>query len=97
MTRALVVVLAVMCALAPVATAHELRPAYLELRETAPGEYDVLWKTPMVGEARHDLVPEFPDGARDVARGHAGPGPAPGLEDAAGTVDVPVQQRRTRD
>ncbi len=64
MTRALVVVLAVMCALAPVATAHELRPAYLELRETAPGEYDVLWKTPMVGEARLDLVPEFPDGAR---------------------------------
>jgi hydrogenase/urease accessory protein HupE len=32
--------------------AHEVRPAYLELRETAPGEYGVLWKTPMQGDAR---------------------------------------------
>ena len=63
MTRVLVV-LAALCALASVASAHELRPAYLELRETAPGDYEVLWKTPMVGEARLDLVPEFPSGAR---------------------------------
>jgi len=36
---------------------HELRPAYLELRETAPGRFDVLWKTPMRGEARLALTP----------------------------------------
>ena len=32
--------------------AHEVRPSYLELRETAPGEFSVLWKTPMQGDAR---------------------------------------------
>jgi hydrogenase/urease accessory protein HupE len=32
--------------------AHEVRPAYLELRETAPGLFDVLFKTPMRGDAR---------------------------------------------
>ncbi|MFO0934177.1 MAG: HupE/UreJ family protein [Planctomycetota bacterium] len=64
MTRAALVVVVALVALTSVASAHELRPAYLELRETAPGEYDVLWKTPMVGEARLDLVPEFPEGSR---------------------------------
>ena len=29
------------------ALAHEVRPAYLELREMPSGELDVLWKTPM--------------------------------------------------
>jgi len=32
--------------------AHEVRPAYLELRETAPGLFYVLFKTPMRGDAR---------------------------------------------
>jgi hydrogenase/urease accessory protein HupE len=39
------------------AFAHEVRPAYLELRESAAGELDVLWKTPMVGEMRLSLAP----------------------------------------
>ena len=30
--------------------AHELRPAYLELRETAPDTFDALWKVPAAGE-----------------------------------------------
>src|SRR5436190_10815391 len=29
--------------------AHEVRPAYLELTERAPGEFDVLWKVPAAG------------------------------------------------
>ena len=28
------------------AQAHESRPAYLEIKETAPGRFDVLWRTP---------------------------------------------------
>jgi hydrogenase/urease accessory protein HupE len=40
-------------------SADEIRPAYLELREVMPGEFDVLWQTPMVGEARLALEPEF--------------------------------------
>ncbi len=33
------------------ANAHEVRPAYLELTERAPGEFDVLWKVPAMGGA----------------------------------------------
>lgn len=33
------------------ATAHEVRPAFLELKERAPGEFDVLWKVPALGGA----------------------------------------------
>lgn len=39
--------------------AHEVRPAYLELREQAPGEYSVLWKVPMRGEMKLGLAPVF--------------------------------------
>jgi len=31
------------------ACAHEVRPAFLELTERAPGEFDVLWKVPAAG------------------------------------------------
>jgi hypothetical protein len=31
------------------ATAHEVRPAYLEIHETAPEEYAILWKVPARG------------------------------------------------
>jgi hydrogenase/urease accessory protein HupE len=36
-----------------------VRPSFLELRETAPGEFSVLWKTPMQGDARLALTPAF--------------------------------------
>jgi len=39
--------------------AHEVRPAYLELREVHAGEFAVLWKTPMRGEMRLSLAPVF--------------------------------------
>jgi len=39
--------------------AHEVRPAYLDLREERTGEYSVLWKTPMLGEMRLALDPVF--------------------------------------
>ncbi len=41
------------------ASADEIRPAYLELREVRPGEFDVLWQTPMIGDVRLALEPEF--------------------------------------
>ena len=31
------------------ANAHEVRPAFLELTERAPGEFEVLWKVPALG------------------------------------------------
>lgn len=39
--------------------AHEVRPAYLELREGPSGEFTVLWKTPMRGNMRLALEPKF--------------------------------------
>ena len=41
------------------AAAHEVRPAYLELREEKPGEFSVLFKTPMQGDARLALAAVF--------------------------------------
>ena len=41
--------------------AHEVRPAYLELHQTAPETYDVLWKVPGLGEnLRLGLYLELP-------------------------------------
>jgi hydrogenase/urease accessory protein HupE len=40
--------------------AHEVRPAYLEIRETAPGAFDVLWKVPARGEYRLSLHVRLP-------------------------------------
>jgi hydrogenase/urease accessory protein HupE len=41
-----------------------VRPAYLELREQKLGEFSVLWKTPMLGDARLPLNPEFSGDAK---------------------------------
>ncbi len=35
-----------------VAWAHGTRSAYLEINETAPGRYDLLWRTPLVSGMR---------------------------------------------
>lgn len=46
--------------LAP-AAAHELRPGYLDMRETAPDEFAVVWKVPARGDARLALHVRLPD------------------------------------
>ena len=38
---------------------HEVRPAYLELKEESPGLFNVLFKTPMRGDARLALDVSF--------------------------------------
>jgi hydrogenase/urease accessory protein HupE len=44
--------------------AHELRPAYLEIRETAPDQYSIFWKVPAVGDRRLALHVRLPDSCR---------------------------------
>jgi len=54
---------------APAVAAHELQPGFLELKEVAPGRYDVLWKLPSLGEAsdvRMPLAPIFPETCRQL-------------------------------
>ena len=41
------------------AAAHEVRPAYLDIREETPGVFSVLLKTPMQGDARLALAASF--------------------------------------
>lgn len=41
--------------------AHEVRPGYLEITETAPERYQVLWKIPMKGDAVLRMTPIFPE------------------------------------
>src|SRR6476646_5229027 len=55
-------------ALAPLpVSAHEVRPAYLELRQTGADGYDVLWKVPARGDnMRLGIYVEFPSGATNV-------------------------------
>ncbi|MGB2178231.1 MAG: hypothetical protein ACPH9E_09860 [Hyphomonas sp.] len=43
------------------AAAHEVRPAYLEVIETAPGTYDVTWKQPVLDGRRLKIDPVFPE------------------------------------
>ena len=50
-------------------SAHEVRPGYLELRQTTAERYDVLWKQPAQGEMILRLEPVFPDVCSQVGRG----------------------------
>ncbi len=50
----------------PGALGHESRPAYLQITESAPHRYDVLWRTPLLSGMRLPVVVRFPDDARNV-------------------------------
>jgi hypothetical protein len=61
-----------------VAQAHESRPAYLEINETAPGRYEVLWRTPINAGMRLPVVLKVPDDARNIT--------APSLKEFSGVL-----------
>jgi len=48
------------------AVAHEVRPAYLEIRETSSDLFDVLWKVPAKGDQRLALHLAWPEDVRHV-------------------------------
>ena len=43
------------------ALAHEVRPAYLQVAETGPGVFSVLWKQPVLQDRRLPIDPIFPE------------------------------------
>ena len=59
-------ILVVVAGFLQVAQAHESRPAYLEINETIPGRYDVLWRTPLNAGMPLPIVLKFPDGVDNV-------------------------------
>ena len=53
-------ILAFLLMTVPFARAHEARPAYLEIKETAPGQYSVLWRTPVLAGMRLPIALQLP-------------------------------------
>jgi hydrogenase/urease accessory protein HupE len=51
---------------APVTRAHEARPAYLEIKETAPGQYSVLWRTPVLAGMRLPVMLQLPNDVKNL-------------------------------
>src|SRR5947208_15631730 len=50
------------------ARSDELRPGYLEMRQTGPGAYHLLFKIPARGEdSRLAIYVNLPEGTQDVA------------------------------
>ena len=47
-------------------SAHEARPAYLELKETAPNQFKVLWRTPVLAGMRLPIGLRLPSGVKDL-------------------------------
>jgi len=65
--RRLLVLLVLAClATLPTAQAHEARPAYLELKETGPGQYTVLWRTPVLSGQRLNVVLTLPADVKNL-------------------------------
>jgi hypothetical protein len=52
------------------ASAHDARPAFLEIRQTTPDRYDVLWRTPVRSGMRLPVLLKLPDGVHDVVAPH---------------------------
>lgn len=68
--RMLVVFLAVLGGVAP-AFAHEIRPAFLQVREIEPNVYDVMWKTPAQGDMRLALNVILPESCANAGEPRA--------------------------
>ena len=63
--RLFLAVLAVL--LAQPANSDELRPGYLEMRQTGPGAYNLLFKIPARGEdLRLAIYVKLPEGTQDI-------------------------------
>jgi hydrogenase/urease accessory protein HupE len=54
------VALAAICLACSSARAHEVRPAYLEIRESDHDVYGITWKQPTLAQARIAIDPELP-------------------------------------
>jgi len=51
---------------ASIASAHEARPAYLEIKEIATGRFAVLWRTPVLAGMRLPIVLKLPDDVKNL-------------------------------
>jgi hydrogenase/urease accessory protein HupE len=62
----------------PAAHAHEARPAYLEIKETAPGRFSILWRTPVLAGMRLPVQLKIPEDVQNLK--------APSMEELADSL-----------
>jgi hydrogenase/urease accessory protein HupE len=72
MNRAVSLLILACCwGIVPHAWAHEVRPAYLEIRQASTDTYDVLWKVPAANESlRLGIYVRFPEGTEELTAPH---------------------------
>src|SRR5512146_415148 len=72
MKRRLLLTIALAVLVSNAARAHEMRPAYLELRQTETASYELLWKVPGRGQdMRLGLYVQLPASCADKTPPHA--------------------------
>jgi HupE / UreJ protein len=49
-----------------IASAHEARPCYLEIKETSPGQFAVLWRTPVLAGMRVPVTLALPADVKEL-------------------------------
>jgi hydrogenase/urease accessory protein HupE len=54
-------------AIAPALSAHETRPAYLQIDETQPDDYAIVWRTPVSAGMRLPILLQLPKAAQNLA------------------------------
>jgi hydrogenase/urease accessory protein HupE len=64
----LIGLLAGLMAAMPLARAHEIRSAYLQIDEIGSGRYKLLWRTPVLSGMRLPVVLRLPDEVHDATR-----------------------------
>jgi hydrogenase/urease accessory protein HupE len=52
--------------LIPMASAHEIRPAYLQIDQTGPNRYNVMWRTPLLSGMRLPVALRFSDDVQNI-------------------------------
>jgi len=50
----------------PTTRAHDARPAYLEIKETSPNQFSVLWRTPVLAGMRLPVALTMPGDVKDL-------------------------------
>jgi hypothetical protein len=71
MRRLFILLFALVTSITPRASAHEVRPAYLQLHQTGAVTYDVFWKVPAVGDTmRLSLYVQLPQTCSNLKQPH---------------------------
>ena len=62
-----ILILSILTVFIPALFAHEVRPAYLELQQSGPETFDLLWKVPGNGNMRLGIYVVLPAGCVNLS------------------------------